>query len=82
MKIYKYSACTDCALYIANGDDSLDHLDSDVEREEIMRGVALIQEVDKCHLVTTGTDLGFYRCNCDICNRPTGGDRHLVHGLY
>lgn len=76
VQIEQYSVCTDCMIYIANGDLPED-IASEPERLQNMKYYS--QELysincDEC-------ELGFSWSMCECCGTRLGGDRWLAEKL-
>lgn len=70
MDIIEGHCCVDCAVYIANNDDS--GTSDDWNKNEV---VAVMNEY---HIVLTGDEFFFSTRYCDVCNTKLAGDRHDV----
>lgn len=69
-------ACTDCVLFLANG-DLPGHLDDEGMVAEWVAKVA-DSGFGQGHI---GEDLGFSWHGCDVCGSTLGGDSHRVFTL-
>lgn len=66
------SACTDCALIIANDDDSgMSATAADMCRA----GIAKWREMEDMRLVVSGDDEHFSMSRCGVCGSSLAGDR-------
>lgn len=72
-KMLELAACTDCALFVANGD--LPENDDDAQRITD----AVTKWFDEgYHLATGDQDFGFSWQHCQVCKSHLGGDRQMV----
>lgn len=85
-KLYEWSVCQDCLMYIANDDlTGLSNYLNDDEIEEkkadMDRALHAVYEDDGGHAVASGDDLGFSRSSCDCCGTHLAGDRYQINIL-
>lgn len=66
------NACTDCALIIANDDDSGM---SPATADSCRAGIVEWLEAGLFRLVVTGTEAHFSQSNCEVCSVSIAGDR-------
>ena len=83
-------ACTDCLIFVANGEmpEGRENLAQDIERE--WPHVATDETCDffkaargtlRNDIVFDGEDLGFSWRECECCGSRLGGDRHRLNVL-
>ena len=74
METYDFEGCSDCLMFVANGDMPED-------REGFVEDFELWTEGFVICLGDNDIDLGFSWSRCECCGSRLGGDRHRLVGF-